>query len=243
MKDIAYKSYQVVLLLPFVAIFTILVFGTVSILCTFFDKDKVMHPLSRIWGRGIIRASLLPVKVSGLETLEHDQQYIYVANHCSYYDVFLLSGYLPLPRRWMMKRELERVPFFGTGCRRAGFVFVDKGSMSEIKATYQRALDTLKEGASLIVFPEGRRSDDGHMHKFSRTPFTLAAEMNLPVVPVTINGTFDVMPRHHRFLTWHPLHLDFHKPIRIQQEGNEAVHNMSRLAYEVIHATLEPQYQ
>lgn len=243
MQVLAYRCYQIVVLLPFVAVLTAVVFGSVSLLCLFFDKDKVMHPLSRIWGKGIIRASLLPVKVSGLEALEHDRQYIYVANHSSYYDVFLLSGFLPFPRRWMMKRELERVPFFGSGCRHAGSVYVDKGSMSDIKATYQRALSVLREGVSIIIFPEGRRSDDGRMGKFSRTPFTLASEMHLPVVPITINGTFDVLPRNRRFLTWHPIRLSVHAPISLLQNGDEAVRRLLRQSFDDIHTELDAKYQ
>ena len=243
MQDIAYKCYQVVILLPFIAILTVFVFGTVSVLCVFFDKDKVMHPLSRIWGKSIVYASLLPVSVKGLEKLRNNQQYIYVANHSSYYDVFLLSGFLPFPKRWMMKRSLERIPFFGSGCRHAGFVFVDKENLSAVKATYHHALSTLREGVSLIIFPEGCRSDDGHLGKFSQTPVTLANEVQIPIVPITINGTFNVLPHFRRFVTWHPLGLVVHDPVMPRGASNEQIRIMSQQVYNSVHTGISPRYQ
>lgn len=202
-----------------------------------------MLPLSIIWGKIIIYSSLLPVSVKGMEKLDPQQQYIYVSNHCSYYDVFLLSGFLTFPRRWMMKRSLERIPFFGSGCRHAGFVYVDKDNMAAIKATYHRALSALKEGVSMIIFPEGRRCDDGRMAKFSRTPFTLASEMQIPVVPITVNGTYDVLPRTRHFLEHHPLELIVHAPIFPSDKSNEDIRSMSQLVYDSIHAGLNPNYQ
>lgn len=243
MKSFAYKTYQIVILLPLVVILTIFVFGMVSILCTFFNKDKVLHPMAQAWGKTIIIASLLPVSVVGLERLKRDQQYIYVANHCSYYDVFLLCSFLPFPCRWMMKRELERIPFLGMGSRKAGSIFVDKGSVSAVRDTYKHALHALQEGASLMIFPEGRRSDDGHMGEFSRTPFALACKMGVPVVPITINGAYDVMPRHHRFVSHHHLSLDVHAPITPSKDRMEDVQKMSEQTFTTIHDSLNPQYQ
>ena len=243
MKSFVFKLYQIIVLFPYIAISTSVIFGTVSLLCLFFNKDKVMYPMSVFWGKSIVYMSLLPVSVKGLEKLDPRQQYIYVGNHTSYYDVFLLSGFLSFPRRWMMKRSLERIPFFGSGCRHAGFVYVDKDSMSAVKATYHRALSALKEGVSMIIFPEGRRSDDGRIAKFSRTPFTLALEMQIPVVPITINGAYDVLPRTRHFLERHSLELIIHDPVFPDNHSNNDVRSMSQLVYDSINSGLNPKYQ
>ncbi len=220
-----------------------LIFGSVSVLCLFLDKNKVMYRLSRIWGKGIIHYSLLPVSISGLDNIKKNQQYIYVCNHCSYYDVFLLSGFLPYPKRWMMKRELEKIPFFGSGCRNAGSIFVDKDCLSSVKATYNMAKTVLEEGLSLIVFPEGRRSDNGHLGAFSRTPFSLAAKLNIPVVPITINGSFDVLPRQRRFIRRHTLSFNISEPIQPIGATRDLITSLTNKSFKVIHMNLNPEYK
>jgi hypothetical protein len=125
------------------------------------------------------------------------------------------------------------------------YIFVDKSGPSKIRASYDKARETLKEGMSLVVFPEGARSFTGHMGVFRRGAFMLADELQLPVVPLTINGSFDVKPRTKDlyWIFWHPLTLTIHKPIKPKGKGPENIKNQMERSYEAVMSGLEPKYQ
>ena len=121
----------------------------------------------------------------------------------------------------MMKKSLENIPFVGFACRRAGHIYVDKSSPSAIRQTMETAEKRLAGGMSVVVFPEGARTLDGKMHAFRRGAFMLATEFNLPVVPLTIDGSFKVMPRG----SWLPrpghITLTIHQPIVAPADGHQ----------------------
>ena len=198
-----------------------------------------------LWSRFMCWIMLLPVKVEGRELLDKKQSYVFVANHQGPYDIFLVYGYLGRSFRWMMKKSLRNIPLVGKACESAGHIMVDKSGPKAIHRTYEQAEQVLKHGVSLVVFPEGARSFTGHMAKFRRGAFQLADELRLPVVPVTIDGSFDVLPRQKgiNFVTWHRLRLVIHAPIVSEEQGSEAVQKTLEQSYETIMQALPPQYQ
>ncbi len=260
MISFLYRIYQIIVLAPVTFLATVWAGSTMVIMCTSAGWLRAKLPFSlglltrpdwwgtfagRVWAKVIIRTSLLSVTVEGRENIRPGQSYVFVANHQGSFDIFLVCGYLGVEIRWMMKRALEKVPFLGTGCRHAGYIYVDKGSAGKVRATYRRAEAALKGGASLMVFPEGARTFTGHMGIFRRGAFTLADELQLPVVPLTINGSFDVMPRMkgHKFVKHHPLRLTIHKPIFPTSQGAENIQRLMEESYAAINSALEPQYQ
>ena len=166
------------------------------------------------WSWFIIRILFLPVKIEGREHLDPKQSYVFVSNHQGAFDIFLIYGFLGRNFKWMMKKAIRKIPLIGLACEKAHHIFVDKSGASKIKKTYDTARETLQEGMSVVVFPEGARSFTGHMGKFRRGAFMLADELQLPVCPLTINGSFDVMPRTKdwHFPVWHRLSLTIHEP-------------------------------
>lgn len=118
-----------------------------------------------------------------------------------------------------MKKELEKLPLVGFACKKAGHVFVDDSSIAGIKETIAEAEHTLKDGMSLVIFPEGSRSWDGSMIPFKRGAFMLAAEFRLPVVPITIDGSFKAMPRTTYNVTPTTITLTIHEPIWPPEKG------------------------
>ena len=145
----------------------------------------------------------------------------------------------------MMKKSLRNIPLVGKACESAGHIMVDKSGPKAIHRTYEQAEQVLKDGVSLVVFPEGARSFTGHMGKFRRGAFQLADELRLPVVPVTIDGSFDVLPRQKgiSFVTWHRLRLVIHAPIASEGQGAEEVQRTMEQSYDTIMQDLPPQYQ
>ena len=240
-----YRTYQLLIALPLIAIYTLITSLMVIIGCTLGNGHFWGYYPGKWWAQFIIRILLLPVKVEGRENLVKGQSYVFVANHQGAFDIFLIYGFLSRNFKWMMKRQLRQMPFVGKACESAHHIFVDKRGASKIRETYDRARQTLQGGMSLVVFPEGARSFTGHMGVFKRGAFMLADEIELPVVPLTINGSFDIMPRTRdmKWVVWHPLRLTIHKPILPVGKGTDNIKYLEEESYKVVMGGLEKQYQ
>lgn len=156
------------------------------------------------------------------------QSYIIVANHQSCYDIFLIIGFLRYKIRWMMKSSLMKIFILGRASRISGHIAVDTSSPSKTHETYMRACQTITNGVSLMVFPEGRRSVTGELGPFRRGAFMIADKLQLPVLPITIRGTFEVMPRDRdfKFANWHPLSMIIHEPIQPIGQGADNIEHL-----------------
>ena len=242
---ILYRVYQLVVFVPVLVVITIVTAIEVGLGCTLGNGHFWGYYPGRWWARIILRTLLLPVKVEGRQHLEDGQSYVFVANHQGAFDIFLIYGFLGRNFKWMMKRQINKIPFVGYACRRSHQIMVDKRGVSKIKKTYDDARRILSEGYSVTVFPEGARSFTGHMGFFRKGAFALADELQLPVVPLTINGSFDVLPRQRRwpFVTWHPLTLTIHQPIYPVGQGSDNVNATIRQAYDSVMSALVPEYQ
>ena len=243
---ILYLIYQTVIAFPVLVVMTIITALEVGIGTTIGNGHFWSYYPGRWWGKIILKAFLLPIKVEGRENLEKNQSYVFVSNHQGIFDIFVIYGHLGRNFKWMMKYQLRKIPFLGYACEKSHQIFVDKRGPKKIKKTYDTARDILKEGYSVTVFPEGARSFTGHMGKFKKGAFALADELQLPVVPLTINGSFDVLPRTRgfiNFVNWHPLTLTIHQAIYPIGQGPENVEATMRQAYDSVMSALVPKYQ
>ncbi len=240
-----YRTYQLLIALPLIAIYTVITCLIVIIGCSLGNGHFWGYYPGKWWAQFIIRILMLPVKVEGRENLMKGQSYVFVANHQGSFDIFLIYGFLCRNFKWMMKRQLRQMPFVGKACEAAHHIFVDKRGASKIRATYDSARQTLQGGMSLVVFPEGARTFTGHMGVFKRGAFMLADDIELPVVPLTINGSFDIMPRTRdmKWVVWHPLRLTIHKPIQPIGKGADNIKYLEEESYKVVMSGLEEKYQ
>lgn len=237
---ILYRLYQLCVCLPLFIVATILTALTTTIGCSLGDGHFWGYYPGKLWSQFTIRILLLPVRVTGRENLSKGQSYVFVSNHQGAFDIFLIYGFLCRNFKWMMKRELKKIPLVGTACAKAHHIFVDKRGPARIKASYDEARDTLKNGMSVVVFPEGSRTYDGSIGTFRRGAFMLADELQLPVVPLTINGSFSVLPRYRRLLVpdRHPLSLTIHQPIYPKERGTQDIQEVMRQSRDAIAAAL-----
>lgn len=242
---ILYRIYQVFIAAPLSILVSVILSVTTVLGCILGNGHFWGYYPGKLWSRLLLWILLIPVKVEGRENLKEGQSYVFVANHQGIFDVFLIYGYLNRNFKWMMKYQLRRVPLVGIACQYAHHIFVDKRGPSKIRKTYDEAREILKEGMSLVVFPEGSRTFTGHMGFFRRGAFMLADELQLPVVPLTINGSFEIMPRMRdmHFVRWHPLSLTIHKPIPPKGKGADAEHATMKEAYDAVMSALEPRFQ
>lgn len=216
---ILYFVYQWLIAGPLFLVATILTALITVIGSAFGNRDFWGYYPPRLWSRFTCRIFLMKVKVSGRENIDSDTSYVFVANHQGAYDIWVIYGYLNHNFKWLMKKSLEKIFLVGTACRSAGHIFVDDSSLAGIKDTLASSEKALKGGMSLVIFPEGSRTFDGKMIPFKRGAFMLAAEFGLPVVPLTIDGSFRAMPR--TTYNMHPttIRLTIHKPIYPGERG------------------------
>ena len=242
--NILYKVYQLFIALPIIFVATVLT-SLITILGGFINAHVFGYYPGRIWSKVVLRVLLLPIHVEGREHLHPRQSYVFVANHQGPVDIFLIYGYLGRNFKWMMKKALRKMPLVGVDCEKARHIFVDKSGPKAIKETIDKARATLQNGTSLVVFPEGSRSFTGHMGLFRKGAFQLADDLQLPVVPVTIDGSFDVLTRMagFNFVHWHPLRLVIHEPIPPVGEGKEDIKHTMEEAYRVIMNSLPERHQ
>lgn len=185
-----------------------------------------------LWARIFCWLAFVRVTVEGRSNIDSKTSYVFVANHQGAYDIFSIYGYLGHNFRWMMKQSLSRIPFVGWACKWSGQIFVDKSSRSGTRHTMEAAERQLRGGMSLVVFPEGARSWDGYMRRFNKGAYRLAVEFNLPVVPITIDGAFGVMPRTTLWPRPGHIRLTIHEPIHATSDG----HDLPRLMDESFRA-------
>ena len=176
------------------------------------------------------------------ENIDPKKPYVFVANHQSAYDIFAVYGYLGHSFRWLMKKSLEKIPFLGWGCKRAGHVFVDNSSPAAVRETMATARKQLQKDMSITVFPEGSRSWDGKMIPFKKGAYLLAVQFNLPIVPITIDGAFDVMPRFKKLPMWGKIKITIHKPLEVP-EGGFRIKTVMEETYNTIHSALSEKDQ
>ena len=240
-----YRLYQLCVAAPIFIVASVITSLTTVLGCMLGNGHFWGYYPGKYWSRLAIWLCLLPVKVEGRELLDKKQSYVFVANHQGAFDIFLIYGFLNRNFKWMMKKGLRKIPLVGIACEYAHHIFVDKSGPSKIRKTYDTARETLKEGMSVVVFPEGARSFTGHMGVFRRGAFMLADELQLPVVPLTINGSFNVKPRMKDlfWVFWHPLKLTIHEPIAPIGKGADNISNQMKKSYDAVMSGLAPEYQ
>ncbi|MES5132156.1 lysophospholipid acyltransferase family protein [Hoylesella timonensis] len=240
-----YRIYQLFIAAPLVALLTLLTTLLTTLGCILGNGHFWGYYPGKCWAWLTIRILLLPVKVEGREHLDKKQSYVFVSNHQGAFDIFLIYGFLGRNFKWMMKYQLRKMPFIGMACQAAHHIFVDKRGTAKIKQTYLEARQTLKDGMSLVVFPEGARTFTGHMGDFKRGAYMLASDLQLPVVPLTINGSFQVMPRMRdmKWVQWHPLTLTIHEPIPPKEQSPENITATLQESYQVIMKALPTELQ
>jgi len=181
--------------LLFIALVTIILGSLIIILGLFDFQGKSSYRVSRLWSRIVLSTLGVKVVVKGFERLEQDRPYLFIANHRSYLDVPVLAeGLSAFQLRWIAKRSLAFIPFFGWALWSSKHILVNRASRSETMSILRQARDRLKNGISVVVFPEGTRSRKDLL-PFKRGAFLLALRAETPIVPVAIKGTERLLPR------------------------------------------------
>lgn len=177
------------------------------------SRDLASRTIAVLWARINMLASLVTLSSSGREHVRPGQSYIVVANHQSYYDIYALYGFSGLDLRFVMKQELRKVPIIGLVCDVMGHIYLDRSNAKAAVRSLAGVRERIAGGISIVFFPEGTRSPNGELQPFKRSAFKLAVELQLPILPVTLHGTGELLPPNGWDLYPGHIHLAIHPPI------------------------------
>jgi 1-acyl-sn-glycerol-3-phosphate acyltransferase len=171
------------------------------------------HKVGRIWAKCILELSNIRVTVKGLSNLKPGRSYIYMANHMSNADIPVLQAYLPVQFRWLAKAELYKIPIFGYAMKRAGYISIDRSHRKSAIESLNKAVKIIRDGISVIIFPEGTRSRTNNVQPFKKGGFFLAVDSGVPIIPIIIHGTGRIMPKKQMLIKPGNVTIEISKPI------------------------------
>jgi 1-acyl-sn-glycerol-3-phosphate acyltransferase len=198
---------------PLIYLYT-MVLGTGSLISSFWDKPgRIQHNFARLWSWLILKTSLCPLQIVGLDRIDTTRPHLYAANHLSAFDIPALYVGLPFQFRIMAKQELFRYPFLGWHLRRSGQVPINQQSPGSAIRSLKRSVDTLRNGMPLVIFPEGGRAETGHLQPFQSGAFFIAIKAQVDVIPVAIVGSYEVLKQNTYHIKPGPIRMIFGEPI------------------------------
>ena len=234
-----YTIYKWIFAYPLMVIITIIVTLSITFGSLLFGSKSWGYYPALIWGKCWCWFLFVKVEVRGKENIDKNTSYVFVANHQGAYDIFTIYGYLGHNFKWMMKKSLEKIPFVGMACKYSEQIMVDRSSPMAMARSVVDARKRLCNGMSLVVFPEGTRTIDGKMLPFKKGAFKLAMDFKLPLVPITIDGAYKVLPRTSKFdVKYGKIILTVHRPIMPVTEGKADLAAVMKETYNAIQSAL-----
>lgn len=204
-------------------------------------SGRLMQFFSQIWSLGVLRLASVRVEVHGRHYLQGEQAQVIVANHQGYFDIFALLTVLRRPSAWMLKQELLRLPIVGWCMARGGHVAVDRFDVARASRGLAEAEAKLRQGISVVIFPEGTRSRDGRVQPFKKGAFLLALRSQAPILPISLSGSGRILEKGSFRLTPGVVRVAIHPPVPVKGLGVEAVEDLIAKVRDQIMAGLEAE--
>lgn len=233
-----YFLYMCVVAVPLLIVSTIITSVLTLILSPLFPNNMISYTPAIIWAKFVCYVFLVRVKINGLDNISNKQSYIFTSNHQSMFDILVVYGWLPFIFKWVMKMELRKVPFLGAACASAGHIFIDRSNPIAAKKSMTNASMQLINGNSVVIFPEGTRTKTGKVGKFKRGAFLLAMELKLPIVPITLSGSYDRLPPNSIFIKPGKITMQIHPPIDSTRYKMEESSVLLRQTQEIVKSGL-----
>ena len=208
-----------------------IVLGALSLVASLFDgSGRVQQWFARTWSWLILKTAMIRVTVRGREKVDFSKPHLYAVNHASATDIPTLYVHLPFQFRIIAKHELFRYPFMGWHLRRSGQIPINRDNAHQSFRSLRNAVEGLKKGMPLVVFPEGGRTETGYLQPFLPGAFYVAIKAQVEVVPVALIGTYDILPINTFHIHPGPVQMIFGDPI---PTTGMTLHDMEKLAEQV----------
>lgn len=209
--------------------------GSLSLLAAVvFRSGEAAHRVARFWARLILWTCGVRVELEGLERLDLSRNYVFAANHQSLFDTPIMFAGLPVSFRILYKQSLNAIPFLGWHLWLSGHIPVDRGNAIRARRSLDRAAERIRQGMSVVVFPEGTRSRDGSLGRFKAGSFLLAVKAGVPVVPVTIAESWRVMRRGRVTVYPGTVRVTVDRPIPVEGFDESSASRLCEMVREVV---------
>lgn len=219
----------------FRTIFTVITVIIMTLICSslatifgiFGPYSIIVYYIAKIWTNSILFAAGVRLEIEGLDNIDPKKSYIFIGNHQSHFDVLSVFSTLPLTVRFMAKKELFKIPVFGWSLYASGTIKIDRSNRQRAITSMNNALDRIKRGVSVVVFPEGTRSEDGKIRDFKKGGFVLAIKGGIPIVPVSISGSRFILPKNIVRINPGKIKIVFSNPIQTKDYGYQQREKLS----------------
>ncbi len=198
------------------------------------DGNLVHHWCAVPWAKIFLLVCGVKVDVRGLEHIDNKLPYIYISNHQSYFDIFVLLSGLPVDFKFLMKQELMKIPLLGIAMRGAGYISIDRGDTRNAIRSMNSAVVKIRNGNSVLIFPEGTRSKDGHVQPFKKGGFHLAIKSGCDIVPIAIINSRNIVPKGSLRINKGTIALNVGRPIPVKDYSKKDIDNLVERARESV---------
>ena len=234
-----YQIYAWLIAFPLIILSTIFFVSLGVIVVILFD-DRVANRTTGVWWARF-NSFITPMRVTvfGRENIKKGESYIIVSNHQSSYDIFLLYGWLGVDIKWVMKKELRKIPVFGLAGKMGGNIYIDRSSPKAAYASLNVAKKKLVDGTSVIILPEGTRSRTGEIGLFKKGAFILATDLGIPILPISISGTRSILqPKTFALFPGRAV-MEIHKPVPVSTKDRDKIDDLIKRVRDTIESGLE----
>src|SRR5271163_287507 len=205
------RSYFI--LSPLIWAYT-LILGTLSLACSFFDRDgRIQHKFARLWSWMVMKTTLSPVTITGVDAFDNTRPRVYAVTHASALDIPIIYIHLPFQFRIIFKSELLAYPFVGWHLKRSGQVCINQQNPAASIGSIKSALRSLRKNMPLVIFPEGGRTPNGQLQPFLPGAFFLAIKAQADIIPIALVDTFSLLPMNTYHIKCQPLEMRVGEPI------------------------------
>ena len=233
-----FEPYKWLVFAPALGLST-LVLSILSVVAVTFVGPKRAGKVGMLWGRINAWVGTMRVSVSGREHIDPTQSYVIVSNHQSLFDSLVIYGWLGVDFRWIMKQELRKVPALGYSCEKLEHIYIDRSNAKATVASLNAAKAKIVNGTSVLFFVEGTRSKDGQLLPFKAGAFQMALKMKLPILPITIVGTKNILPAGTTHLWPGKAKLIIHQPIPTIEYNRKQIKELMEITRKQMVSALE----
>jgi len=219
---------------------TIVLFIPITLAATFSSTGNFAFNLSKLWAWALLIATRVRTRIVGKEKIKKGQSYIIISNHQSQFDILALVTRLGIQFRWIIKKELLKIPLFGYALLASRNIFIDRSNTKGSIESINRGMKRLPKGTCIMVFAEGTRSPDGKIHPFKKGGFVLAIDYGLPILPITINGSRKVLPKGSVVFTSGEIEVIVGDPIDTKDYTRESLPELMERTRQVIVSSFKP---
>jgi 1-acyl-sn-glycerol-3-phosphate acyltransferase len=237
-----FKVIRVAWLGLWAALATLILFFPLMIVALFSRTGNLAFSMSKIWAYIMLSVSLVTTEIKNKEKLQKGTSYIIISNHQSLYDILALVTTLGIQFRWFIKKEVLKIPLFGYALYASRNIFIDRSHRDKAIESINKGIDRLPPGVSVMVFAEGTRSPDGQIHEFKKGGFIPAVTRQIPILPVTVNGSRRILPKRSLEIKPGKIQVVIGDPIDTRSYTNANVQALIDKTRQVVMANFDPGY-